>query len=206
MWPPFSIRLLILSVSPPRKRGSRGERRAIALDPRFRRGDMLMMVGRRPQSWYSVLQDNVSAKAPSHIVMFEFLGLFADAVAGLQARLLKRWPDVDIVEIASPFSAVAVRFPESSYDVANEYLPVSVTAEIRSLSVLYPGVRFLLLRTHCWGGDCSNRGELIRDGRVAYQTDGDEALRRLIGQFGVDIGAREIFPPLGRGFPWKASV
>ena len=138
--------------------------------------------------------------------MFEFLGLFADPVAGLQARLLRRWPEVDIVEIASPFPAVAVRFPGSIYDAADAYLPVSVTAEITSLSPLYPGVRFLLLRTHCWGGDCFNRGQLIRDGQVAYQTDGEEALRRLIDQFGVDIGAKEIFPPLRRGFPWKASA
>jgi hypothetical protein len=138
--------------------------------------------------------------------MFDFLGLFADPVAGLQPRLLKRWPDLDIVEIASPFSAVAVRFPGHSYDTADEHLPVPVTAEIRSLSTVYAGVRFLLLRTHCWGGDCFHRGQLIRDGQVAYEADGDEALRRLVGQFGVDIGAEEIFPPLGRGFPWKASV
>jgi hypothetical protein len=138
--------------------------------------------------------------------MFEFLGLFADAVAGLQARLLKRWPDVDIVEIASPFSAVAVRFPENSYDTADEHLPVPVTAELKSLSVAYPGVRFLLLRTHCWGGDCFNCGQLIRDGQITYETEGNEALRRLVGQFGVDIGAKEIFTPLERGFPWKASV
>ena len=139
--------------------------------------------------------------------MFEFLGLFADPAAGLQARLLKRWPDVDTVEIALPFSAVAVRFPEHSYDTADEHVPVPVTAEIKSLSVLHhPGVRFLLLRTHCWGGDCFNHGQLIRDGQVAYEADGDEALRRLVGQLGVDIGAREIFPPLGRGFPWKASL
>jgi hypothetical protein len=128
-------------------------------------------------------------------------------VAGLQARLLKRWPDLNIVEIASPFSAVAARFPENGYDTADEHLPVPVTAEIKSLSVLYhPGIRFLLLRTHCWGGDCFNRGQLIRDGQVAYETDGDEALRRLVGQFGVDIGAKEIFPPLSRDFPWKAST
>jgi hypothetical protein len=138
--------------------------------------------------------------------MFDFLGLFADPVAGLQPRLLKRWPDLDIVEIASPFSAVAVRFPEHRYDTADEHLPVPVTAEIRSFSAVYVGVRFLLLRTHCSGGDCFNRGQLIRDGQVAYEADGDEALRRLVGQFGVDIGAKEIFPPLGRGFPWKASV
>jgi hypothetical protein len=138
--------------------------------------------------------------------MFEFLGLFADPVAGLRAQLLQRWPDVDIVEIALPFSVLAVRFPDNSYDAADEDLPVSVTAEIKSLSARHPGVRFLLLRTKCWGGDCFNRGQLIRDGQVAHETGGDEALRRLVGQFGVDIGAKEIFPPLGRGFPWKASA
>jgi hypothetical protein len=138
--------------------------------------------------------------------VFTFFGLFTDPVPGLQDQLLERWPSIDITVMASPFPGIAARFPADSYEPANEDLPASVTAETVRISASHPGVRFLLLRTECWGGDCFNWGQLIRDGQLVYETEGKEALRRLVGQYGVDIGAREIFQPLSRDFPWKVGV
>src|SRR5690348_14810087 len=138
--------------------------------------------------------------------MFDFFGLFADPIADLRKQLLKRWPDIDVVEISTPFSGIAARFPRRTYEPANEDLPEPVSDEIKRLSASYPDKRFLLLRTSCNGGDCFNWGHLIQHGLVAYETDGDQALRRLVGQFGVDIGPDEMFSPLSRNFPWKRSA
>jgi hypothetical protein len=132
--------------------------------------------------------------------------MFTDPAPGLPDQLLRRWPTIDIALIASPFPGIAARFPANSYEPADEDLPAPVTAETKRISASHPGVRFLLLRTNCWGGDCFNWGQLIRDGQLMYETDGKEALRRLVGQFGVDIGAREIFQPLCRDFPWSVAI
>lgn len=138
--------------------------------------------------------------------MFDFFGLFAHPKAILRQQLLERWPDIGVVEINTPFAGVAARFSERVYEPAKEDLPEPVSDEIKRLSMSYPSIRFLLLRTFCWGGDCFNWGHIIQQGQIVYQTDGDEALRRLVGQFGVDIGPSEIFEPLARNFPWEASA
>jgi hypothetical protein len=145
--------------------------------------------------------------------MFSFLGAFSDPCPGVAQQFLQRWPDVDIVEIERPFRGVAVRFHESVYDPAEEDLPDAVSAGVRGISQQNPGVRFVLLRTECWGGICGNLGQFILNGAMAVDEpvvpvkdinnpEPDGVLRRLIGHFDVDIGPSEIFEPLSRGFPW----
>jgi hypothetical protein len=43
----------------------------------------------------------------------------------------------------------------------------------------------------------------MQTGRKLATIDGDQALRRLIQFFGVDIGESELFAPLSREFPWN---
>ena len=86
-----------------------------------------------------------------------------------------------------------------------------MTVAVHEISRQFPDVRIVLLRTECFGGTCENWGQCIRNGRVIMNEpyvdypECEGALRRLIGNFDVDIGEREIFEPLSRGFPWDGS-
>ena len=137
-----------------------------------------------------------------------FFGAFTDPDPDLRREFRQRWPDADVVEIAKPFHGLAVRFAEKTWHHNNVELPGTVTAAMLEISRQLPEVRILLLRTECFGGDCENWGECIRGGRVVmnepYVDSAPEgALRRLISNFGVDIGEREIFEPLSRAFRWN---
>jgi hypothetical protein len=81
---------------------------------------------------------------------------------------------------------------------AAQYLGAETVEELSQQSP----ARFMLLRTECWGWDGTNWGQIIRDGKTVFKTDGDGALRRLIKHWGVDLGPSEIFAPLQRDFPW----
>lgn len=105
--------------------------------------------------------------------------------------------------IDQPISALAVRFGRDLYRPEEEDLPDSVVRQVVGLSRDLPGVRFLLLRTECSGGDCMNWGIVILNGLPVLRAEGQYALRRLTGYFGVDIGEREAFDPLRRDFQWE---
>jgi hypothetical protein len=81
-----------------------------------------------------------------------------------------------------------------------------VSNGVQEISRQNTHLRFVLLRTECWGGICGDWGQFILGGRVVVNEpiiahpNCDGILRRLIGHFDVDIGALEIFPPLSRGF------
>jgi hypothetical protein len=148
--------------------------------------------------------------------LFTFFGAFTDRNPSVADKFLERWPDVDIVEIDRPFRGLAIRFQESVYDPAEEDLPELVSAGVQDISRQIPSVRFVLLRTECWGGICVNKGQFILDGALIVNEPGvpikdinnpkpDGVLRRLIGHFDVDIGPSEIFEPLSRGFPWDSG-
>jgi hypothetical protein len=145
---------------------------------------------------------------------FSFFGVFTDRSPGLVDEFLRCWPSVDIVEITEPFPGIAVRFSRLLYTPAEEDIPESVCSAVQEISRKTPSARFVLLRTECWGGICGNWGKVIIDGNVvvdepcAAYPQGKGTLRRLIGNFGVDIGTLEIFDPLSRDFPWglKESV
>jgi hypothetical protein len=125
-----------------------------------------------------------------------------------------RWPDVDIVELSTPFHGIGVRFRGSVYVPEDADLPGSISAEVQKISRQTPSVRFVLLRTECWGGICSNWGQFIRGGRVVVnaplvlvqdinQPTPDGVLHRLISYLGADIGPSEMFEPLSGDFPRK---
>ncbi|MDA9401862.1 hypothetical protein [Bradyrhizobium sp. CCBAU 45389] len=134
--------------------------------------------------------------------MFTFFGLFADPISDLPRQISGVWPDLKLIELQKPILAIAGRFGEDRYVPSDEDIPEGIVLATERLSSRISSARFLLLRTECWGGDCANWGQIIRDGRTAFQADGDGALRRLIGYWGVDIGPREIFEPLSRSFNW----
>jgi hypothetical protein len=134
---------------------------------------------------------------------FSFFGVFAAPASSLREQLLQRWPDVDVVDIDFPISAIGLRFSTGYYKPSDEDTPEFINREIIGLSISHPGVRFLVLRTECWGGDCFNWGRILQDGAVAFEANGDGALRRLVLQLGVDIGSGEKFEPLRREFPWR---
>ncbi|WP_461356390.1 hypothetical protein [Bradyrhizobium sp. USDA 4454] len=133
--------------------------------------------------------------------MYSFVGLFADPVAGLPQRIAAAWLDVNPITIDKPISAIGVRFGEHHYDPSLEGTPPALVRTVEELSRQSPG-RFMLLRTECWGGICENWGQIICDGETVFRAEGDGALRRLIQQWGVDLGPSEIFAPLQRDFPW----
>ena len=134
--------------------------------------------------------------------MFTFFGLFADPVSGLSEQAVRAWPDMDMVRIDRPIQAIAIRFHADSYDRERDEIPKPVVRAVESLSRAFPDARFLLLRTECYDGQCTNWGRIIRNGEVVLDADRDGALRRLILHWGVDIGPLEIFDPLSREFPW----
>jgi hypothetical protein len=137
--------------------------------------------------------------------MFTFFGLFADPVSGLPEQISRIWPDLNIVSLEQPISAVAVRFGQHLYEPPQEDTPEPVVRTIETLSEKNPDARFLLLRTECWGGQCADWGQVIQNGATTFQADGEGALRRLIKYWGVDLGPQEIFEPLRRDFQWDAS-
>lgn len=136
--------------------------------------------------------------------MFTFFGLFADPASGLSEQIIRTWPDMDVVGIDRPIQAIAVRFRAGSYERENEDMPDPVVRATESLSRTFPDARFLLLQTECYGGQCTNWGQIIQSGQVVLEADRKGALRRLILQWGVDIGPLEIFDPLSREFPWRS--
>jgi hypothetical protein len=149
--------------------------------------------------------------------MFSFFGAFTESHSGLAEMFLQRWPDVDIVELSTPFHGLGVRFQGSVYVPENADLPESISAEVQEISRQTPSVRFVLLRTECWGGICSNWGQFIRGGRVVMNEPvvpvrdinhptPDGVLPRLISYLGADIGPSEMFEPLSCDFPWKPDV
>jgi hypothetical protein len=132
-----------------------------------------------------------------------------DAGPGLAEQFRLRWPEIDLVQISHPFHGLAVRFQNSIYAPDEEDLPTSVSAGVREISLRFPGVRFVLLRTECWGGTCNNWGQVVRGGELVINESpmgprSEGALRRLLLNLDVDLGDCEIFEPLSRSFPWKA--
>jgi hypothetical protein len=140
-------------------------------------------------------------------VGYQFFGAFTDPHPDLRREFEERWPHADVLELAEPFHGWAVRFNEEAWQ--NEVdLPQAVTAAVLEISRRIPEIRIVLLRTECFGGDCENWGQCIRNGDVVMDEPHIDdaprgALRRLIRNFNVDIGEREIFEPLSRAFPWK---
>jgi len=143
--------------------------------------------------------------------LFSFFGAFTDLTPNIAEDFTHRWPDVDIVRIETPFNGLGIRFQESVYTPENEDLPESISLAVLDISRQNRGVRFILLRTECWGGICASWGQFIVDGNIAAEEpmakypNGKGTLRRIIGHLGVDIGPAEIFEPLFRGFPWKCA-
>ena len=135
--------------------------------------------------------------------MFTFFGLFADPVSDLPPQISAIWPGLNVTTVEEPISAMAVRFGQDLYDPPNEAIPEQVVRATEQLSRDNPDARFLLLRTECWGGRCTNWGQIIQNGRTTFQADGEGALRRLVKHWGVDLGPEEIFEPLSRSFAWK---
>lgn len=143
-------------------------------------------------------------------ILFSFFGVFMDERLGLAEQFRHRWPDVDVVEMKHPFRGLAVRFQESVYAPEEEELPESVSAGLREISTSFPDMRFVLLRTECWGGDCTNWGQFVRGGETVMNEpptgpQNTGVLRRLLFNLDVDLGDSEIFEPLSRSFPWKAD-
>lgn len=140
---------------------------------------------------------------------YTFFGAFTDPHPDLRRVFSRRWPDADIVDITEPFHGLAVRFSDETWETGNGTdIPDTVTKAALGISSSFPDVRIVLLHAECFGGECENWGLCLRNGRVVmnepYVDDASGgALRRLISNFGVDIGEREIFKPLARAFPWK---
>ena len=78
-----------------------------------------------------------------------------DASAGLNEEFRRRWPDADFVQMSNRLHG-AVRSQRSVYEPEGEDLPESVSTAVREISMQFPDVRFVLLRTECWEGMCSN--------------------------------------------------
>jgi hypothetical protein len=136
--------------------------------------------------------------------------MFMDENPALAEQFRQCWPDVNIVSLAEPFHGIALRFHESVYSPSDEDIPELVSGEVRKVSLRFPDVRIVLLRTECWGGICNNWGQFIRNGQVQVvdSPGGREnkgVLRRLMSNLDVDIGESEIFEPLSRNFRWKAG-
>ena len=142
--------------------------------------------------------------------LFSFFGVFMDERTGLAQEFRRRWPDIDLVQIQKPFRGLAVRFQNSVYTAGDETMPESISAGVQEISVDVPDVRFVLLRTECWGGECSNWGQFIQNGQLIVNelplSSGNKGvLQRLLSNLDVEMGASEIFEPLSRDFPWKAD-
>jgi len=138
--------------------------------------------------------------------MFTFFGLFADPVSDLSPQISRVWPSLHVVRLEEPISAIAVRFSQDHYEKSREDIPESIIRAVERISTENSNARFLLLRTECFGGDCANWGQIIQNGSTIFRAEGDEALRRLIECWGVDIGPKEIFEPLSRNFVWEKGA
>jgi hypothetical protein len=136
--------------------------------------------------------------------MFSFFGLFADPDSDLRERLSRVWPELSVVRIERPISAFAIRFSQDYYEPSDEDTPETIVLKVAELSAENPRLKFLLLRTECWGGICANWGQVFQDGKMTIKAEGDGALRRLIGFWDVDLGPHEIFEPLQRDFGWQS--
>jgi len=134
--------------------------------------------------------------------MYSFFGLFADPVDELAARCKAVWPGLQPMLVADPASLLGLRFDPEFYVPEDEDIPDAVSARIIALSREYPAVRFVVLRTECFGGLCSNWGYIAQAGDVTRREKGDGALSQLMAVFEIDLGSAEIFAPLTRDFPW----
>jgi hypothetical protein len=134
-----------------------------------------------------------------------------DVSPDLGEEFRQRWRDIDIVQISQPFRGLAVRFQNSVYAPADEDLPESVSTGVREISLRFPDVRIVLLRTECWGGDCSTWGQFIRNGQLLMNeypmgtNENKETLRRLMSNLDVDIGPSEIVEPLSSVRGWTMA-
>lgn len=138
--------------------------------------------------------------------MFSFFGAFMDERAVLAEQFRRCWPDVDIAAIAEPFHGIALRFPKSVHSLSDEDIPESVSIEVRKISLCFPDVRIVLLRTECWGGECINWGQSIRNGQIVDRPSVNGGidkgvLRRLMSNFDVNISESDIFKPLSPDYP-----
>jgi hypothetical protein len=134
--------------------------------------------------------------------MFSFFGLFADPISSPSLQISEVWPELRLIRLEAPLTAIAGRFGKDRYEPSREDIPESILLATKALSRRAPAARFLLLRTECSGSGCAHWGQVIQDGQAVFQAEGDGALRRLIGYWGVDIGPSEIFEPLSRSFDW----
>lgn len=136
--------------------------------------------------------------------MFTFFGLFTDAVVdSVPLQISEIWPDIRVTRIEEPILALAIRFNQDRYRPEDEDTPVDIVRAVERLSRDNLSARFLLLRTECSSGRCANWGQIIQNGSTIFVAEGDGALRRLIKQWGVDIGPQEVFGPLTRDFAWS---
>jgi len=94
--------------------------------------------------------------------MFTFFGLFADPASGLSADIRRVLPSLHVIGIERPIRAIAARFGAEAYERERECIPEAVIRAVEILSAEYPGARFLLLRTECFGGSCINWGKVIQ--------------------------------------------
>jgi hypothetical protein len=79
-------------------------------------------------------------------------GVFMDDRTVLAHDFRRRWPDVDLVQMNQPLRGLAVRFQNSVYTPEDETIPEVISAGVQEISLQVPDVRFVLLRTECWGG------------------------------------------------------
>lgn len=135
---------------------------------------------------------------------FSFLGMFAEPAPRLQEAIKSAWPDAHVRAIDIPFRGVAARLSSRLYEPAAEDMPDAVIDTALSISAAHPKIKLLLLRAECWGGQCFYWGQILLRGKGADPIEGKQALRRLVAEFGVDIGEREFFEPLMRNYPWTA--
>jgi len=63
------------------------------------------------------------------------------------------------------FRCLAARFQDSVYTPEDETILEVISAGVQEISLQVPDGRFVLLRTECWGGECSNWGQFIQNGR-----------------------------------------
>jgi hypothetical protein len=90
--------------------------------------------------------------------MFTFFGLFVDPASHLTTDICEIWPDLRPIRIERPISAIALRFGFQTYQDERDDVPEGIVRLTETLSAKNPALRFLLLRTECFGGDCVNWG------------------------------------------------
>ena len=100
--------------------------------------------------------------------MFTFFGLFVDPVSDVSPQISRIWPDLKVIRLEEPISAIAARFCHDHYQPEREDIPASVVGAVERLSTENSNARFLLLRTECVGGVCANWGQIIPRTEAPY--------------------------------------